>query len=217
MPLIEMPSILRNTPAEPYARLLLAHGAGAPMDSAFMNEMAQGLSRAGIDVWRFEFPYMAARRAGGGKRPPDRQPVLLDSWREHIQRARADFGEGPLFIGGKSMGGRMASLVADQERVKGWVCLGYPFYPQGKPERPRIEHLHDLRTPSLIVQGSRDPLGNRERVTHYTLSSQIQIHWLEDGDHDFKPRIKSGFNHDQHLADAIAKVAEFIKRTVRNS
>jgi len=210
-----MPPILRDTPAAPYARLLLAHGAGAPMDSAFMNQVAQGLSQTGIEVWRFEFPYMAARRTGGGKRPPDRQPVLLTTWREQIQQARADLAGGPLFIGGKSMGGRMASLVADQETVDGWVCLGYPFHPAGKPERPRTEHLHSLRTSGLIVQGSRDALGNRERVTGYTLSRHIQMHWLEDGDHDFKPRVKSGFSHEQHLADAVATVAEFIKRTAR--
>lgn len=209
-------NILRDTPPAPYARLLLAHGAGAPMDSAFMNRVAQGLSEAGIEVWRFEFPYMAARRAGGGKRPPDRQPVLLDTWGELIHQARGDHADGPLFIGGKSMGGRMASLVADKAAVDGWVCLGYPFHPVGKPERPRIEHLHRLRTPSLIVQGSRDALGNRERVADYPLSSHIQIHWLEDGDHDFKPRVRSGFTHDQHLADAVAQVDAFIKRTARN-
>jgi uncharacterized protein len=209
-----MNNLLRNTPAAPHARLLLAHGAGAAMDTPFMNRMAEGLCAADIEVWRFEFPYMAGRRAGGSKRPPDRQPVLLDSWRDCIQGARVNWS-GPLFIGGKSMGGRMASLLADEEAIDGLVCLGYPFHPPGKPDKLRTDHLRNLRTPSLIIQGSRDPLGNRTEVADYTLAPSIQLYWLEDGDHDLKPRVKSGFTHEQHLTAAVDVVSEFIKRTAR--
>ncbi|MDQ2075238.1 alpha/beta family hydrolase [Marinimicrobium sp. ABcell2] len=207
-----MKHFLCNTPVAPRARLLLAHGAGAAMDTPFMNRMAEGLCEAGIEVWRFEFPYMASRRTGGSKRPPDRQPVLLAAWHDRIQEARANWN-GPLFIGGKSMGGRMASLVADDENVDGLVCLGYPFHPPKKPEKLRTDHLHSLRTPCLIVQGSRDPLGNREEVAHYELAPTIQLHWLEDGDHDFKPRVKSGYTHEQHLSAANLAVSEFINNT----
>ena len=104
----------------------------------------------------------------------------------------------------------MASLVADELGVKGLVCLGYPFHPQGKPERLRTAHLAELQTPTLIVQGTRDALGNREEVEGYTLSSAIRLHWLEDGDHDLKPRVKSGFTHDQHLRDCVEEVAAFV-------
>lgn len=187
--------------------LVLAHGAGAPMDSDFMTQMAHLLGERGIGVVRFEFPYMAQRRSGGSKRPPDRQPLLLDTWRQVIERCR---GKGKLFIGGKSMGGRMASLVASDTDVDGLVCLGYPFHPIKKPEKLRTEHLYELQTPSLVVQGSRDPLGSREEVLSYELPETIQLCWLEDGDHDFKPRVKSGYAHEQHMVSAANAISAFI-------
>ncbi|WP_346010050.1 alpha/beta family hydrolase, partial [Pseudomonas viridiflava] len=103
---------------------------------------------------------------------------------------------GPLAIGGKSMGGRMASLLADELQVDALVCLGYPFYAAGKPEKPRVAHLADLRTATLIVQGERDALGNREAVEHYTLSSTIRLHWLPTANHDLKPLKAAGVTHD---------------------
>ncbi len=205
---------LRDFPQGPArARLLLAHGAGAPMDSEFMNAVAEHLPGTGIEVWRFEFPYMAARRSGGPKRPPDGQARLLESWQRAIAKAREELPQGlPLFIGGKSMGGRMASLIADQESVSGLVCLGYPFHPPGKPEKRRTEHLERLQTPTLIVQGSRDRLGSREEVAAYSLSETIEFVWLEDGDHDFKPRVKSGFRQEQHWQTAAEAIINFANR-----
>ncbi len=201
---------LHSGPQSP--RLLLAHGAGAPMDSAFMEAMAARLAERGVGVVRFEFPYMQQRRQTGSKRPPDRQPVLLDCWRQMIATWSA---EGPLFIGGKSMGGRMATLVAAEAgelstAMAGVVCLGYPFHPPGKPDKTRTDHLADLSTPTLIVQGTRDALGRREEVESYELSDTIQLHWLEDGDHDLKPRVRSGLTHEQHLDAAAEAVAGFI-------
>lgn len=123
--------------------LILAHGAGAPMDSGFMDEMAQRLAALGVAVVRFEFPYMAERRVTGGKRPPNPQKVLLECWREVYRQVRP-LVAGKLAVGGKSMGGRMASLLADELGADALVCLGYPFYAVGKPEKPRVEHLAEI-------------------------------------------------------------------------
>ncbi|MBF8721876.1 alpha/beta hydrolase [Pseudomonas guariconensis] len=190
--------------------LILAHGAGAPMDSAFMEEMAQGLAEQGVGVVRFEFPYMAQRRVGGGKRPPNPQAVLLDCWRQVYAQVRP-LVTGPLAIGGKSMGGRMASLLVDELGADALVCLGYPFYAVGKPDKPRVEHLAGLRTRTLIVQGERDALGNREAVQSYVLSPSIEVCWLAAGDHDLKPLKASGFTHEQHLQAAAQRVAAFLQ------
>jgi predicted alpha/beta-hydrolase family hydrolase len=193
--------------------LILAHGAGAPMDSPFMNAMARGLAECGIRVARFEFPYMRSRR-DGRRRPPDREPVLLQSWRDAVAVIGGVGGADRVVIGGKSMGGRMASLVADELGVRGLVCLGYPFHPPGKPESLRVRHLEPLRTPALIVQGTRDALGSREEVEGNILSMlspAIRLVWLEDGDHSFKPRVSSGHTEKGHLAAAVEAVAEFVK------
>lgn len=162
--------------------LLLAHGAGAAMDSEFMQFVARGLGEAAIRVLRFEFPYMAGRRVDGKRRPPDREPVLLDTWRQAVRES----GVARPFIGGKSMGGRMASMVADEVGASGLVCLGYPFHPPGKPERLRTGHLEPLATPTLIVQGTRDPFGTADDVAGYRLSPAIRIHWVERGNHDLR-------------------------------
>ena len=188
--------------------LALAHGAGAPMDSTFMNAFARGLGEKGLRVARFEFPYMRSRRETGKSKPPDREPVLREAWLQVI----AELGGGEkLVIGGKSMGGRMASLVADEAGVRGLVCLGYPFHPVGKPERLRTSHLANLRTPTLIVQGTRDAFGTPEEVAGYELSPAIRTVWLEDGDHSWKPRAASGKTERQNLAEGMEAVAEFVR------
>jgi uncharacterized protein len=202
---------LWNRPlGEVHATLILAHGAGAPMDSAFMQEMAQLLAARGVAVLRFEFAYMAARRLDGKKRPPNPQAKLLEQWRAVYAAVRQQVA-GPLAIGGKSMGGRMASLLADELGADTLVCLGYPFYAVGKPEKPRVAHLAELRTPALIVQGERDALGNSQAVAAYSLSPAIKLHWLAAGDHDLKPLKSSGFTHEQHLQHAADAVADFLR------
>jgi predicted alpha/beta-hydrolase family hydrolase len=190
------------------ATLVLTHGAGAPMDSPFLAYFARTVAARGIRVARFEFPYMAARREGR-RPPPDREPVLLDCWRQAI----AELGGGDrLVIGGKSLGGRMASRVADAAGVRGLVCLGYPFHPPGKPERLRVEHLEKLATPALFVQGTRDALGSRQEADRYRLSPAIEICWIEDGDHSLKPRARSGRIEADNLAEAADAVARFVER-----
>ncbi|KAA5607320.1 alpha/beta hydrolase [Roseospira marina] len=203
--------ILENGPSDG-PRLLLAHGAGAPMDSDWMEAVAVGLADAGVRVIRFEFPYMARRRAEGGRRPPDRVPVLLDAWGAMI----AAYGPADrLVIGGKSLGGRTASMVADGAGVRGLVCLGYPFHPLGKPDRLRTDHLETLHTPALFCQGTRDTLGSRETVSGLPLSPAIHLHWLEDGDHGFKPRKASGFSEADHIQTAVTTTARFIHALAR--
>lgn len=191
------------------ATLLLAHGAGAPMDSEFLNLLAAALLRRGIRVLRFEFPYMAQRRQGGSKRPPDPMPQLLESFRRHHAAL-----QGAVFIGGKSMGGRVASLLADQVGAPGLLCFGYPFHPPGKPERQRTDHLRELATPALIIQGTRDPFGKPEEVAGYRLSSRLRVHWLESGDHDFKPLQRSGLTQLQLIEQAAEEAARFMLAVV---
>ena len=199
---------LFDGPADAKTTILLAHGAGGAMDSASMTAVAQALAREGLRVARFEFQYMAARRTQGTRKPPPRAQTLLDEYRQAVDALGA---AGRLVIGGKSMGGRVASMAADElyeaGRIAGLLCLGYPFHPIGKPEQLRTAHLADLSTPTLIVQGTRDQLGTREEVGDYTLSNAIELLWLEDGDHDLKPRKTiSGFSAADHLATMAQRV-----------
>ncbi len=180
-------------PATAPATLLLAHGAGAPMDSPFMDAMATGLAERGWRVLRFEFPYMAHTRLTGQRRAPDRLPKLLEAFRHQKALALAEGPGRPIFIGGKSLGGRVASLLADEQpAVSGCICLGYPFHPPGRPEQRRTEHLQGLRTPTLILQGERDSFGKRGEVDTYPLSQAIEVEWIAAGDHSFKPTRSSG-------------------------
>lgn len=187
--------------------LVLAHGAGAGMDSPFMVQFAGLVAAGSIRVVRFEFPYMAARRTGS-RRPPDREPALRRTWLEVIE---ALGGGSNVVIGGKSMGGRIASMVADEAGVRGLVCLGYPFHPTGTPNNLRTAHLEGLRTPALFVQGERDPFGTRAEVQGYALSPAIRIEWLGDGDHSFKPRKASGHTYEGHLHTAAAEAVAFVR------
>ncbi|MFW2541339.1 alpha/beta family hydrolase [Primorskyibacter sp. 2E107] len=188
--------------------VLLAHGAGAAMDTPFMTGIAGALAAEGLRVVRFEFAYMAARRSGGSRRPPPKVHLLEDEFREAIAALDCD---GPLIIGGKSMGGRVASLIAGDlhapGQVQGLLCLGYPFHPTGKPETLRTAHLENMACPTLICQGTRDPFGTQAEVAGYVLAEQITVHWLNDGDHDFKPRKRvTGLTQEDHLKEA-ARVA----------
>src|SRR5207249_206093 len=179
--------------------IVLGHGAGDGMGSPFMSFFATGLSKRGFRVARFEFPYMANYRKTGRKSPPDRPEVLQATWRQVVEMMESKI----LVIGGKSMGGRIASLIADEADVDGLICLGYPFHPVGKPTQLRVAHLQAIKTPTLMVQGERDAFGNREEVGGYNLSSAIRFQWMEDGDHSFKPRKKSGRTQLQNWQAAL--------------
>ena len=187
--------------------VFLAHGAGAGMDSTFMQQMAQRLAELDLYVVRFNFPYMLKREDDGKKRPPDRAPKLLQAYRDIVQEF-----DRPCVVAGKSMGGRMATLLAaeqDQPLIKGCAALGYPFHPLGKPDNLRTEHLQTLSCPTLILQGTRDKMGNQEEVGGYSLADELMIQWLPDGDHDLKPRKASGFSHPRNLEAAAHSLAEF--------
>ena len=207
---------LLDGPEDAAVTILLAHGAGAPMDSVSMAATAKALATAGFRVVRFEFAYMAARRYGHRKPPPRAETVNP----EYVAAVEALGAKGPLIIGGKSMGGRVASMVAEElhaaGKIAGLLCLGYPFHPPAKPEQLRTKHLAGLKTPTLICQGTRDEFGTREEVAGYTLSDRVEILWLEHGDHDLKPRKGvSGFSAADHLKTLAETVADWTKTLTR--
>jgi predicted alpha/beta-hydrolase family hydrolase len=212
---------------------VFAHGAGAPATSDFMEMIAHGLALRGIRVARFNFPYMQQRVDNGTRRPPERAPKLIAQFEQLIAEI-----DQPMVIGGKSMGGRMASLVAAQQsvdnesaenetgynsiidhttignstKIKGVACLGFPFHPSGEPEKLRVDHFTSIKQAVFIAQGERDKLGSKEDVLSYGLPDNIEWLWLEDGDHDLKPRVKSGFTHQVHLQTTLDNMAAFIKK-----
>lgn len=197
--------LLESGPADG-PTLLFAHGAGAAMDSPGMSAIVDRLTSRGIRVVRFEFGYMAARR-DGMRRPPPRADSLVG---EFAEAARAVGGR-PV-IGGKSMGGRVATLVADELGAPGVVCVGYPFHPPAKPEQLRTAHLERIRTPMLVCQGTRDPFGSIDEVAGYALSPSIEVRWFDDGDHDLRPRkAVSGRTHREHLDASADAVAAFVR------
>jgi predicted alpha/beta-hydrolase family hydrolase len=207
-------SFLFDGPDDARVTIMLAHGAGAPMDSASMNAAAKALAAEGFRIARFEFGYMAARRTGE-RRPPPKAETVMPEYVAAIDELGPT--NGPLVIGGKSMGGRVASMIADSEfaakRIAGLLCLGYPFHPLGRPEQLRTRHLIGMKTPALICQGTRDEMGNRYEVGDYGLSDQIELLWLEDGDHDLKPRKAiSGFTTAGHLKTLAEAVRNWVQR-----
>lgn len=199
--------ILKNGSGEK-ATIILAHGAGAGMDTPFMETFATGLAKHDFTVVRFNFPYMALRAEDGNKRPPDRAPKLLAAYQEIIEAVR---GKSPLIIGGKSMGGRIASMLAAEKpelALAGVVCLGYPFHPPGKPDRLRVDHLPAIPCRTLIVQGERDPFGGTALVETLDLPKNITLHWAADGNHDLSPRKASGHTAEGNWDAAISAIAE---------
>jgi predicted alpha/beta-hydrolase family hydrolase len=194
--------------------LILAHGAGASLHSEYMQYFAQRLAHQGIQVGRFNFPYMKKTIETERRRPPDRAPKLLDAWQEIIERVRerisAQGSDQRLAIGGKSMGGRIASMSTHHDGVDALVCLGYPFHPPAKKDKLRIEHLSDIKVPTMILQGERDTFGTREEVRGYQLPRKINMRWLNDGDHSFKPRQRSGVTQTENWDTAIESISGFL-------
>ncbi len=209
-----MSGLLTDGPADARWRLLFAHGAGAPMTSPFLGQFAALLAAKGLLVTRFEFPYMAARRSGGKRTPPPRAELLAGDYEAAVNEASAALSNGQrLVIGGKSMGGRVASLIADrlfrEGRVAALVCLGYPFHPPGKPDRLRTAHLGALSCPTLVVQGGRDPFGNREEVVGYSLSPAIRVTWIADAGHDLEVG-RNPAARTENLVSAADAIVEFL-------
>lgn len=207
--------LLTNRPAHgaPIADLILAHGAGAGMDSPFLTALAAALGHAGLAVTRFEFDYMAQRRTGGARRPPPKIDALVAEYRAVLG---AGASARPRFIAGKSMGGRVASHLVTAavhgQPIAGVIAFGYPFHPMKQPDKLRIAHLPSVLCPMLIIQGTRDPFGTRTEVDAYDLPPNIKLHWLDGGDHDFGFRPKPADSQFAPIMDAAAAVAAFVRR-----
>jgi predicted alpha/beta-hydrolase family hydrolase len=195
--------------------VLLAHGAGADMNAATLTTVADALADAKVPSLRFNFPYRSA-----GRRAPDRAPALEAAVREAAgelgRRAKVPLDR--LVMGGRSMGGRICSMVAadpgaDTEAgALGLVLLGYPLHPPGKATRLRVEHFARLRMPTLFVSGTRDAFGAPAELQREAkeLQGPVSFHWVESGDHGFKPLKASGLTIDGVLAEVAAVVVDFV-------
>ncbi len=199
---------LENGPSNAERSLILAHGAGQGPTSEFMEHLALRLAGGGVRVLRPWFPYMEKTALDGRRRPPDREPRLLGTLREVIVREHGRTRT--VFCGGKSMGGRIAAMLADELDVAGLLCFGYPFHPTGRPTQTRLAALEAIETPTLICQGERDPFGNRAEVDAYALSPAVRIGWVAAGEHSFKPRKSSGRSWSGNMDEAADLALEFI-------
>lgn len=196
---------IRTTSTQPKARLLLAHGAGAGADSDFMCQLATQLQQHNIEVWRFNFTYMQRFIDTGKRSLPDKFPVLQQQFRQLIEQCPDNL---PLFAGGKSMGGRVASTLSALTKLKAIFAFGYPFHAP-KKQQWRTEHFASLDCKLFIVQGERDAFGSRVELAAQQWP-QVSLNWLTDGDHDLKPRVKTGLTQSQLIAQAV----QFCSRSI---
>ncbi|MBB3330213.1 hypothetical protein BDK63_001061 [Halomonas campaniensis] len=196
---------------EPRAgRLLIAHGAGAGQDSPFLRRLRETLAGQGVQTLAIEFAYLQQMRREARRRPPPRIDRLVEELARWCDLLSHPDLPRP-WLGGKSMGGRAASLLAARDQARGLVLCGYPFHPTGKPESLRLSHWPLLACPILVVQGSRDPFGSREELAGYDLGS-AEVRLLEDGDHDWKPRRASGRTQAELIEEGAAAIADFMVR-----
>jgi uncharacterized protein len=199
------------------AHILVAHGAGSPMTSPFLETLSGLMSDRGLCVHRFEFAYMRDRHISGKRRPPPKAEILCPEFDATVAKLAALLPPArTLLIGGKSLGGRVASLSAarlvDDRKAAGLVCFGYPFHPPKDPSKLRTGHLLSMTAPTLILQGERDPFGNRDDVMALGLPASIELIWLADGDHDFGPRGANPATRRGNLEAAAEAVAQFSMR-----
>ena len=190
--------------------IVLAHGSGIGMNHDFMQHMTQCLVEQGFVVYLFEFAYMQQIQRTGTKRPPSPVAGLQLEYLAVLKELNI---QGPLIIGGKSLGSRVASLVVEESTALGWFALGYPFHPQKKPEKLRVAHLLSSHKPGLVVQGARDALGSYDEVMEYGLPEHIDVHWLEHMDHSFKPYKASPYT----LTQAMQSSALWIEQWCNNA
>ncbi len=216
-------SKIENKVDNPIAQIIFAHGAGADMHHKFMEHVSTLLNKANINVLRFNFPYMDKRIALGKRYPPDRMPKLIDCYKRVINDLSvigSDQAILPLFIGGKSMGSRVATTIAADDdigmHIKGVFCIGYPFHPTKKPEKLRLEPLQNTQKSVLILQGDRDTLGSQVEIQQYDVSPLCHTIFLPDGDHSLKPRVKSGYTHQEHIETAVNAIVKFIQEENTN-
>lgn len=205
-------------PKQTQSLFLFAHGAGAGKDSEFMVSITNHIESKEILVKRFNFPYMSMMIEQGKRRPPDRMPKLITFFKQQVDEVISDpgYSKYAIFIGGKSMGGRVASLLTDSlqnyQQLKGVICLGFPFHPPRSPQKFRGEHLADMVIPTLILQGERDPFGNQQEVSGIQFSPKVSLEFIFDGDHAFQPRKRSGGSYQKNLAHSSKLIKSFIIR-----
>jgi uncharacterized protein len=194
------------------ATLLLAHGAGADQTSEFMVNFAEGLAARGVDVVTFNFPYTEQ-----GRKAPDRQTKLEACFRAVLDFRRDTLRGNNLFIGGKSMGGRIASQIAATgvADLRGLIFLGYPLHPPGKPEQLRAEHLPSICKPMLFVQGERDPFGTADELSPLVkrLKPAAQLCVIGAGDHSFKVPKRAGIPQERIYKMAQDEIARWLQQT----
>jgi predicted alpha/beta-hydrolase family hydrolase len=196
---------------KPIAQFIFAHGAGQGLESEFMQTVANLLAEQQISVGLFDFEYMQKAKALGKRQPPQRAPKLIDYYRHVLTSVQPDL---PLFIGGKSMGGRMASMLATDPVCHGVIAFGYPFHPPGKSDKLRIEHLPELAVPMLVIQGERDTFGNVTEVPHYELGPRVSLAWINDGDHSLVPRKATGLSALDNWRSAAVCARSFINKVL---
>lgn len=198
---------------------LLAHGAGAGIKSDFMKSIVFKLNAAGLETIPFEFPYMKIINQTGKRRPPDRMPKLIEAFEREVKHYQALYPKKKIIVGGKSMGGRVASLLISQleegnnekpDSISACICLGFPFHPPKKLEKYRGDHLENIKTPILILQGDRDTMGSKQEVEKYKLANSISVKYISDGDHSFKPRVRSGHTLEGNLSMIGGSIINFV-------
>lgn len=206
-----------NSPRQdPRGLFLLAHGAKKGMATPFMETMAKGLVESGVRVVRFHFPFMEESIKKGIKIPADGGKVMRKCFSDLIIHAIEKEGvpASQIIIGGKSTGGRIASMIADRHKVAGLICYGYPFHPPKLPTTMRIRPLKKINTPTLICQGERDPNGRRNEIMHLGLPESVEIKWISNGDNSFRPGRYSPRSLEENMQEAIDASNAFISRVL---
>ncbi|HYT77803.1 MAG TPA: alpha/beta family hydrolase [Actinomycetota bacterium] len=201
-------------PRTPVAVAVLAHGAGAGMEHPFMAGAAEGLAEGGVTTMRFNFPYVEE-----GRRSPDRPPVLLQAWRRALEEAQRRSKGLPIAAGGKSLGGRMASMLAAEEK-EGFaggalVFFGYPLHAPGKADQPRDAHLPRVTVPMLFIQGTDDALARFDLIEELVqrLGSRARLHTIKGGNHSF--RVRGARRPDAETGKELGAVAaEFLREVL---
>ena len=207
---MKLDNILINGPKEAKNILLFAHGAGSSMDSVFMNSIVKGLNKNGIITIRFEFPYMAKRRIGKNTFP-DKIIDLCVFYKNLYFQVKKKYPNKNIWLGGKSMGARVSTIVSRSIDVNGVIAFGYPFHPINKIDKLRLESLQLCGPPILIIQGTRDKFGSIYEVKQYKIHKNNTIFWIEDGDHSYKTLKKSKFSSEESIAVAYNQASLFIK------
>jgi len=184
-----------------------------------MRTILLNLNNAGLETLPFEFPYMKIMNQTGKRRPPDRMPKLIEAFEKEIKHYQALYPKKKIIVGGKSMGGRVASLLISQleegndekpDSISACICLGFPFHPPKKLEKYRGEHLENIKTLTLILQGDRDTMGCKEEVENYKLANSITVKYIPDGDHSFKPRVRSGHTLEGNISMSSELIINFV-------